>query len=110
MGSQELGTVEDLLPGSSPIHATAPPSAVVPATVECRIASAARSSPGFFPYQNPVTPSWRRPGTCPSIWVSATAVAASSSFNPARNTTPAGSRKRRARPISRSTPPSGEPW
>ncbi len=66
IGSQELGTVEDLAPGSSPIHATAPPFVAVPATVECRMASAARSRPGFLPYQKPVTPSWRRPGTLPS--------------------------------------------
>ena len=30
MDSQELGTVEDLQVGSSPIHATAPPSGDVP--------------------------------------------------------------------------------
>ena len=30
MGSQELGTVEDLAAGSSPISATAPPSGAVP--------------------------------------------------------------------------------
>ena len=57
------GTVEDLLPGSSPMRATAPPIAAVPATLLCRIASAARSRPGFLPYQKPTTPSWRAPGT-----------------------------------------------
>ena len=40
----------------------------------------------------------------------ATAGAASSSLTPAVKTTPASSRKRCARPISRSTVPSGEPW
>ncbi len=30
IGSQELGTVEDLADGSSPIRATAPPSGAVP--------------------------------------------------------------------------------
>jgi hypothetical protein len=63
IGSHELGTVEDLLPGSSPMRATAPPIAAVPATLLCRIASAARSRPGFSPYQKPTTPSWRAPGT-----------------------------------------------
>ncbi|WP_256863278.1 hypothetical protein [Microbispora sp. GKU 823] len=109
IGSQELGTVDDLLPGSSPIQATAPPSGAVPARLPCRIASAARSRPGFFPYQNPVTPSCRRPGTWARSWVPATAVAASSSLRPGRATTPASLRNRAALAISRSTPASGEP-
>jgi len=51
IGSQELGTVDDLQDGSSPMIATAPPSRAVPARLPCRIASAARSRPGFLPYQ-----------------------------------------------------------
>ena len=57
IGSQELGTVEDLHDGSSPMSATAPPSRAVPESMPWRIASAARSRPGFLPYQNPTTPS-----------------------------------------------------
>lgn len=109
IGSHVLGTVDDLLPGSSPIQATAPPSAAVPAMLPCRIASAARSRPGFLPYQKPVTPSCRRPGSTSSNCVPATAVAASSSFSAGLATTPAAARNRAARAISRSTPPSGEP-
>src|SRR5262249_47903399 len=74
IGSPELGGVEDLQPGSSPTQATAPPSGAVPDTLACLMASAARSRPGFLPYQKPVTPSCRLPGTCSRSWVPATAV------------------------------------
>ncbi len=109
-GSHELGTVEDLAAGSSPISATAPPSGAVPDRLPWRIASAARSRPGLLPYQKPVTPSWRRPSSVPSSWVPATAVAASSSFTPGWKTIPAGSVCSAARASSLSSPPSGEPW
>ena len=110
MGSQELGTVEDLAAGSSPISATAPPSGAVPDRLPWRMASAARSRPGLLPYQKPVTPSWRRPSSSPSSWVPATAVAASSSFRPGWKTMPAGPVCPAARASSLSSPPSGDPW
>jgi hypothetical protein len=65
ISSQELGSVEDLQIGSSPISATAPPRCAVPLTLPWRIASAARSSPGALPYQKPTTPSRVRPGSSP---------------------------------------------
>ena len=110
IGSHELGTVEDLAAGSSPISATAPPSGAVPDRLPWRMASAARSRPGLLPYQKPVTPSWRRPSSSPSSWVPATAVAASSSFSPGWKTMPAGPVCSAARASSLSRPPSGEPW
>ncbi len=110
VGSQALGTVEDLLDGSSPIQATAPPSGAVPLRFAWRMASIARSSPGLLPYQIPVTPSYRRPPSSPSSWVPPTAVAPSSSLTAGRTTTPAGSRCSAARANSRSRPARGEPW
>ena len=79
------------------------------ADVPWRIASAARSSPGFLPYQNPTTPSYRRRSSSPISCVPATAVAASSSLTPGAQTIGSCSRSRRARSNSRSNPPSGEP-
>ncbi|HEY2194094.1 MAG TPA: hypothetical protein VGH76_17595 [Actinomycetospora sp.] len=51
-----------------------------------------------------------RPVQSPVARESATACSPSSSFTPGVNTTPAGSRWRRLRSISESSPPSGEPW
>ena len=76
-----------------------------------RMASAARSRPGLLPYQNPVTPSWRRPSSSPQqlgaghggggqLLVQARA---GRRCRPAR-VCPA------ARASSLSSPPSGEPW
>ena len=110
IGSQELGTVEDLPPGSSPIQATAPPSGAVPARLPCRIASAARSRPGFLPYQNPVTPSWRRPGELAEQLGARDGGGRELLVEPGPGHDAGGRRgTARARAISRSTPPSGEP-
>ena len=62
VASAAEGKVEDLHDGSSPTSASAPPCGWVPAKFAWRSASAARSSPGFLPYQTPVTPSTSGPG------------------------------------------------
>ena len=90
--------------GRRPISATAPPSGAVPDRLLWRIASAARSSPGFFPYQKPGHSLLVAPGSSPSSCVPATAVAASSSLSPGRKTMPAGRGGARARCSSRSRP------
>ena len=50
--------------------------------------------PGFFPYQNPTTPSTRRPGSSPVSWVPPTAVAANSSLSPGEKTMSAFDKER----------------
>ena len=57
IGSDALGIVEDLQLGSSPTTASAPPVRETPTKFPWRRESAARSSPGAFPYHNASTPS-----------------------------------------------------
>src|SRR3972149_4126830 len=52
---------DETAPGSSPETASTPPSAAVPAALACLSASPARSTPGFFAYHRPNTPSTRAP-------------------------------------------------
>jgi hypothetical protein len=80
IASDALGSVEDLQLGSSPTSAIAPPVREVPQKLAWRMASAARSRPGFLPYHQPTTPSTRASGSVWASWEPHTAVAPSSSL------------------------------
>ena len=56
MVSDAEGSVEDLAPGSSPTTASTPPVGGHPMWLAWRMASAARSRPGAFPYHMPDHP------------------------------------------------------
>src|SRR3954447_26430867 len=75
VASPALGSVDDLQLGSSPTSASTPPVGEVPAKFAWRIASIARSRPGFLPYQTPTTPSYFGSGSPIASCVPYTAVA-----------------------------------
>ena len=74
--------VEDSQVWSSPISASTPPLAALPARLAWRKASPLRSTPGPLPYQMPNTPSYSLPSRSPTCCAPQTAVAAKSSLTP----------------------------
>ena len=103
------GTVDDFGAGSSPASTRTPPVGLAPNRFPLRNASPDRSTPGDFPYQMPIVPSYGdcRPGS--GSCEPQTAVAASSSFTPGTSATSARSRSSGVDASMRSTPPSGLP-
>jgi len=106
---ESTAVVDDSAVWSSPMSARTPPYLDVPAKLAWRNASPERSTPGDFPYQTPIVPSYaaRRPGS--GSCEPQTAVAASSSFTPGTSAKSGRSRSSGSDASARSRPPSGLP-